>query len=256
MNSVDARDDSLSRAKGQFSFEWKREAPISWRLIFFLGISFTAHAFCFYLFQVVYPPSERFSPSPSRITFLSPNDAASQAMLWEIEDRVVFIRSAEGESVSRNPLNDIGIEFRPSFAEHELKLKRMPLPAVEGADLDPLSTFGPLLPPLSGTNSTLSSAAQSGDKAIPSIEPGPGLSDRPIVSSGNWNWAENNADNLGGREVMLMLGIDAEGRPEHVLMHSGIGEELDTQILTSSRNIRFESAPGADLQWGKVLLRW
>ena len=259
MSSQEFHGDALSQAKGQLTFDWSRVAPVSLRLFFFLILSWVAHGFCFYLFQVVYPPSERFSPSPARITFLTPNDAASQAMLREVEDRIVFINSSGWESAAKRSAKRNAIEFKPSFAEHELKLKTMPAPVPVELSSDPLMFLGPLLPPRLAPEALASTEIDSvrlAREVVPSIKPGPGLSDRPVVAPGNWNWALDRVGELKGREVTLMVGIDAEGKPQHVLPHSGIGEELDGRIVTSSRNIQFEPAPGTDLQWGKLLFRW
>ncbi len=256
--SVKLPGDPVSELDGRLSFDWKRQRGGSRGLLLFIGLSVMGHAFSFYLFQVVYPPAEKFSPSPSRITFLSPNDAASQSMLREIEDRIVYVNSGSRESVRETPYEKFAVEFRPSYAEYVPELRSI-TPPVAAVMHDPFDVPISTLPPVSPRELAVSQRPDTQNpkaEGIPVLTLGPGLVGRPVETIGNWKWAAKGIAELEGREVTLMLGVNAAGNPEHILVHAGIAGPIDTRIVTSARNLRFKPLPGSDLQWGKLLLKW
>src|SRR5207244_11719800 len=51
----------------------------------FLSISLVAHALCFYIFQIVYPPTVALLPPPARVTLITPASEADRTLLRWID---------------------------------------------------------------------------------------------------------------------------------------------------------------------------
>jgi len=54
----------------------------------FLGLSLVAHAVCFYIFQIVYPPTLALQPPPARVALITPDSEEGRTLLrWiDVED--------------------------------------------------------------------------------------------------------------------------------------------------------------------------
>ncbi len=235
---------------------------VHWKLALFLFFSFVLHAFCFYLFQVVYPPSERFTPNPARITYLSAGNSSSRGQLTALEDRVVYFDSSGIDSAARTRIEDYTVEFKPSFAGFAPNLRGLPergidspLPATINFQRTDLPA--PSSPPPAERLSTRDIAGGAGETgADPRMFLEGKLEGRSALAAGDWEWALEAKAGLEGRHAILMLAIDEEGAVQHALIHRGIESGMDAKILTTVRGLRFEAAPGGGLSWGMVRLEW
>jgi hypothetical protein len=100
-------------------FSWDPPRKRRRALIVFLILSVALHALCFYIFQIVYPPTIALMPPPARVTLISPDDPESLALLrWvEAEDPALTTttqRLPEAKSLVLPP-----IQHRPSYASHQ-----------------------------------------------------------------------------------------------------------------------------------------
>jgi len=107
-------------------FSWAPPRKRRRALIVFLILSLLLHALCFYIFQIVYPPTVALMPPPARVTLVSPDDPESLALLrWvEAEDPALTTttqRLPETKSLVLPP-----VQHRPSYASHQPKLKALP----------------------------------------------------------------------------------------------------------------------------------
>jgi hypothetical protein len=107
-------------------FSWAPPRKRRRALIVFLILSLLLHALCFYIFQIVYPPTVALLPPPARMTLISPDNPESLALLrWvEAEDPALAIttqRTPEAKSLVLPP-----VEHRPSYATHQPKLRMLP----------------------------------------------------------------------------------------------------------------------------------
>jgi hypothetical protein len=110
-------------------FGWDPPRKRRRALIVFLVLSVALHALCFYIFQIVYPPTIALMPPPARVTLISPDEPESLALLrWvEAEDPALTTttqRLPESKSLVL-PL----VQHRPSYASHQPRLKTLPSPA-------------------------------------------------------------------------------------------------------------------------------
>jgi len=66
-------------------FNWNPRRGRKLSLISFISASAVVHALCFYIFQVIYPPTIALLPPPARVTVISPNTDEGRLLLRWIE---------------------------------------------------------------------------------------------------------------------------------------------------------------------------
>jgi hypothetical protein len=62
-------------------FAWEPPRARRFAITGFLALSTAAHACCFYLFQIVYPPTVALLPPPARVNFVSENSDEGRTLL-------------------------------------------------------------------------------------------------------------------------------------------------------------------------------
>ncbi len=79
---------SLAPATGDLLFRWERPRQRRYAIAGFLLASAGLHALCFYLFQVVYPPTISLLPPPAQVSVIAPTTEEARNFLnWlESED--------------------------------------------------------------------------------------------------------------------------------------------------------------------------
>jgi hypothetical protein len=124
-------------------FSWAPPRKRRRALIVFLILSLLLHALCFYVFQIVYPPTVALMPPPARVALISPDDPESLALLrWvEAEDPALTTttqRLSETKSPALPP-----VQHRPSYASHQPKLKILP-PVMPDFSIPSSAAIGPV----------------------------------------------------------------------------------------------------------------
>jgi hypothetical protein len=124
-------------------FSWAPPRKRRRALIVFLILSLLLHALCFYIFQIVYPPTVALMPPPARVTLISPDDPESLALLrWvEAEDPALTTttqRLPETKSLVLPP-----VPHRPSYTSHQPKLITLP-PLTPDLSIPSSAAIGPV----------------------------------------------------------------------------------------------------------------
>ena len=142
-------------------FARKNPGGRRFRLGIFLAAAFTLHAFLFYLFQVVYPPSRRLVRQPAGITVLSTADPAATALLNRVAERSPAFEGGIGESAAllaakQNFVADYVATYRgyqPQLRHPSATILPKPLPllATPGAITLPV-VERPMRPPAPASN--------------------------------------------------------------------------------------------------------
>src|SRR5437868_14473791 len=107
-------------------FSWappRRRAPA---LIVFLIASIILHAACFYVFQIVYPPTVALLPAPARVSLISPDDSESIAFLRWVEAEDPALATTTQRPPGNKAIDLPKPQHIPSYATHEPKLKGLP----------------------------------------------------------------------------------------------------------------------------------
>ena len=140
-------------AVAPFVFSWAPPRKRRRALVVFLILSLLLHALCFYIFQIVYPPTIALLPPPARVTLISPDDPESLALLrWvEAEDPALTTttqRLPEAKSLALPP-----VQHRPSYASHQPKLKTLP-PLQSDLSIPSSAAIGPVRLPRMKANAS------------------------------------------------------------------------------------------------------
>jgi hypothetical protein len=116
----------VNAASSPLLFSWSPPQRRRYALILFLIASVGLHALCFYIFQVVYPPTVALLPAPARLSVISPDDPESLALLrWvEAEDPALAITTQRPPDY--RPLVLPKLEHVPSYENHQPQLRTLP----------------------------------------------------------------------------------------------------------------------------------
>jgi hypothetical protein len=107
-------------------FAWEPPRPRRLAILGFLAVSVAGHALCFYLFQIVYPPTVALLPPPARVNFISDSSDEGRTLLRWIaaEDPALASttqRPAEAKAFALPKLNHV-----PSYLTIQPALKSLP----------------------------------------------------------------------------------------------------------------------------------
>jgi len=107
-------------------FNWDAPRRRNLTIICFLFASFVAHVACFYLFQVVYPPTISLTPAPQRVNLISANSEQGATLLrWiDAEDPALASTTRKPSDAKRYLLGKV--EHVPSYFASEPALKQAP----------------------------------------------------------------------------------------------------------------------------------
>jgi hypothetical protein len=118
---------NASAAASPLLFAWDAPQRRRSTLILFLVASAILHAFGFYVFQVVYPPTAALLPAPARLTVISPDDPESLALLRWVEAEDPALASTTLRPSDYQPFTLPKLEHVPWFKSHEPQLRTLPL---------------------------------------------------------------------------------------------------------------------------------
>src|SRR6266571_7626345 len=121
MNSVIAQS-----AAEPLIFSWDSPRGEKLAITVFLAISLVAHAFCFYIFQIVYPPTVALLPPPARVSLITPASEEGRTLLrWiDAEDPALAFTTQRPLEARLRALPRV--EHVPSYLAVEPVLKEVP----------------------------------------------------------------------------------------------------------------------------------
>ncbi len=112
-------------------FSW--EAPRRRRaaVTAFVALSLIAHALCFYIFQIVYPPTVSLLPPPARVSVITSNSEEGRTLLrWvDSEDPALAFTTQRPAEARLRVLPKV--EHIPSYLAAEPSLKQVPPPVAD-----------------------------------------------------------------------------------------------------------------------------
>jgi hypothetical protein len=119
MNNVSDKPESLL-------FSWDSRRTQKAAILAFLALSLLAHAVCFYVFQVVYPPTVTLLPPPARVALITPTSEEGRTLLrWiDAEDPAVAFTTHRPPEARLRALPKV--EHVPSYHAMEPTLKELP----------------------------------------------------------------------------------------------------------------------------------
>jgi hypothetical protein len=113
-------------ATEQLLFGWDSPRRRRAAIMGFLVLSLLAHAVCFYVFQIVYPPTVTLLPPPARVALITPASEEGRTLLrWiDAEDPAVAFTTHRPPEARLRALPKV--EHVPSYHAMEPTLKELP----------------------------------------------------------------------------------------------------------------------------------
>lgn len=107
-------------------FSWNSPRRRRAAFLAFLALSLLAHAVCFYIFQIVYPPTVTLLPPPARVALITPASEEGRTLLrWiDSEDPALAFTTHRPPDARLRALPKV--EHVPSYHAMEPTLKELP----------------------------------------------------------------------------------------------------------------------------------
>jgi len=244
---------ALSAADPDLIFPWEPPRPRKRAITMFILASIALHAFCFYLFQIIYPPTISLLPPPGRVAMISSQSQDGQVLLrWlEAEDPALA-------SMTQRPPDAKGfalpaVQHVPSYLTAQPPLKK--LPKLE-ADPQPLSSHPP------------------GPIVFPRTQPGAPLGAVPTTLNFSGEFEHGGAAAISEMQfnasraeppeaAEFQIAVDSAGAVRYCFLHRTSGDAaLDQQARNYIVRCRLNPAKGNNLStpdaliWGSVTVMW
>jgi hypothetical protein len=234
-------------------FQWESPRRRRGTITIFVVASLVAHALCFYIFQIVYPPAVALLPPPARVSLIAPDSEEGRTLLrWiEAEDPALAFathRPPEARSRALPKLSHV-----PSYLTHEPILKQVPRPIV---DLRAPSSQPPGAVPI---------IQRQSDTAIGAIPTTVSFSEE-LTSLGTPNlpppkFAASNKESA--QSLRFRVAIGGAGEIRHCFPLNSSGDPaLDEQARSYLAFCRFPARSTSDaknesaLVWGVAVIEW
>jgi hypothetical protein len=234
-------------------FSW--DAPDQRTLVLtgFLVASALAHAICFYVFQIVYPPTLSLLAPPARVSVISPNTEEGRSLLRWIEAEDPALASITFQSPKAKTYALPKVEHIPSYSGYEPALKKPPplvvdlrIPSAQPPGAVPTVRARPALTtPVMPTLVLFSEPIKAlGPPSFPSTKFGASANEPP-------------------ESARFQIGVSAQGEVRYCFPLNSSGDaSLDEQARNHLILTRFParpaSSPGAEagLIWGTATVQW
>ncbi len=139
-------------------FSWAPPRPRAPALVVFLIASIILHAACFYIFQIVYPPTVALLPAPARVSLISADDSESIAFLRWVEAEDPALATTTQRLPGSKTIDLPKLQHIPYYAAHEPKLKALP-PTAPDLNIPSSAAIGPVRIPTPSTAAVAPSVA-------------------------------------------------------------------------------------------------
>ena len=236
-------------------FSWAPPRKRRRALIVFLILSLLLHALCFYIFQIVYPPTIALMPPPARVTLISPDDPESFALLRWVEAEDPALSTTTQPLPETKPLVLPLVQHRPSYASHEPKLKTLP-PLLPDLSIPSSAAIGPVRLPRMNANASTPGLAR---KTTANFADLPTALGDPVFADFKFRLTRADAP----ANARFRVAIDERGAIRFCFLIESSGDPaLDEQARNFLQLCRFttkENSPvtnGTALFWTSATILW
>jgi len=233
-------------------FNWDPPRRRKMAITAFVAASLIAHALCFYIFQIVYPPTIALLPPPARVSLISPTSEEGRTQLqWiDAEDpALAFATQRPAEAWLRALPN---VRHIPSYLAIEPALKEAPpllvdlrTPSSQPPAAVPIAH--PQVPPATSARATtLSFSTELNSLGAPNLP-------TPSFAASNNEPPDN---------IRFRVAVGARGDVRYCFRLNASGDPaLDEQARQYLMLCRFPGRPtsgesGRSLIWGIATIEW
>jgi hypothetical protein len=245
--------NASASAANDLVFRWEKPGRGKWTLSGFLLLSLAAHAFGFYLFQIVYPPAVALLPPPGRVSLIAPDsDEARQLLRW-IEAEDPALTSTTQLSPDAKALALPTIQHAPSYLGRQPALKDLP-PPPPALRIPSAHPPGPV-EKISAPSPLVTRTAPSAIRFSPELDSliSPQLPELKFAASGR-----ESPD-----AARFLVAVNRKGELRHCFLQASSGDAaLDEQARKYLAIARFpalrdtNSERPDELVWGTATIEW
>jgi hypothetical protein len=226
-------------AESGLLFHWGPPRRRARALALFIGASLLVHAFCFYLFQIVYPPSVVLVPPPARVSLISGRTEDGRALLrWlDAEDPALL-----SSTIRPRPRELPRVEHVPSYMNERITLRQLP-----PLDVD-LTT--PSVQPPGPVPISRRPAPVKRSRAVPTaIEFSEEIDALGAPTFPQTKFTASTNDQP--ENVRFRIAVNARGKVQYAFPLNSSGDAaLDAQARTHIAQTTFANRPNESLTWG------
>ena len=228
----------------------------------FLLVGFALHAFLFYLFKVVHPPSKRLLSQPAGITLLTKDDPAAIPLLQELADRNPTFEGSLAEVEAVGPGTAFVADYVASFRDYQPQLRSPEAPISGSSPSSTLSVPSLSSPGLVYLPTRRPKAASEGpiDRkiALPQWKLGGGLEGRGMLVPPSLKGVDLKLLAEQDTPARLRLLVNARGKITFAGLSTFCPAELDRQLRDAVAPVRFKplTTSSTDPDQGFLELGW
>ena len=239
---------SYAQPHGNLLFRWERPRRRRLAIAGFLIASASLHAFCFYIFQVVYPPAISLLPPPARVSVIAATSVEARTFLNWLAAEDPALASQTQRPIDAPAFRLPKLAHVPSYITVPPKLKELPPVPAEHFELSamppapvPAETVAALAAPLVAPTTIVFSDS---------------LGDRPVARP-NLKFHASLRD--APQSARFRLAVDSAGVVRYCLLEQSSGDAvLDDQARHYLALCRFgvgtsPQVPGKELTWATAV---
>ncbi|MGI8819384.1 MAG: hypothetical protein ACR2ID_00685 [Chthoniobacterales bacterium] len=242
---------SSAHATSARLFDWSPPEGRKLSLASFIAASAMLHVLCFYLFQVIYPPTIALPQPPAHVNIINPETDEGRVLLRWLEAEDPALASTTQRSPNAAALALPHVEHIPSYANYRPALKEPP-PYQPDLRVPSAEPPGPVH---TARASTPAPAPRSGSSvSFADAELGPAITPE-LKFRGTTKQAPQAAE--------FRVAIDAAGAVRYCFLdHSSGDPALDAQARQSLMRCRFPDVaqhpppPPPGLLWSRATIEW
>jgi len=245
--------NAATSAGNELVFGWEKPGRGKWTLGGFLFLSLVAHAFGFYLFQIVYPPAVALLPPPGRVSLIAPDSDESRQLLRWIEAEDPALTSTTQLSPDARALALPTIQHAPSYLGRQPVLKDLPPP--------PTALRIPSAHPPGPVEKASSSSQLITRTASSAIRFSPELDSLIAPQLPELKFAASNRESPDA--ARFLVAVNRKGEVRHCFLQASSGDAgLDEQARKYLAAARFpalrdpKSERPEEFVWGTATIEW
>jgi hypothetical protein len=241
---------TYAQPHGNLLFHWERPRRRKLAIAGFIGASLGLHALCFYLFQVIYPPTISLLPPPARVSLIAPTSEEARAFLnWlAAEDPALASQTQRPAGAPEYQLPKLA--HIPSYLSVPPQLKQLPPQEVKPAEpraMPPgpvqMATASDIAPPVIAPSTISFSVALDGRAVV-----------QPAL-------AFHASSREAPEAALFRVAVDDGGIVRYCLLEQSSGDAaLDEQARKYLALCRFDpiskppASPNERLTWGTATI--
>ena len=234
-------------------FNWGQPRSRKVSLISFIAASAVLHAFCFYIFQIIYPPTVALLPPPAHVSIITADSEEGRSLLRWLEAEDPALASTTQRLPDAASFSLPKIEHVPSYLARQPALRQLP-PLVPDLSIPSSHPPGPVeigraTPPISrapsATEVTFSSEVDSLGQAI--------------FPGRNFKTSSKETP----RAARFRIALNPGGEVQYCLLQESSGDpQLDAQAAHYLLRVRFPAAEVSEskiennLLWSSATIEW